>query len=373
MSYRSALAEIDLGAVRANVECLAALAGDAALMAVVKADGYGHGAVPVARAALDAGAGWLGVATVEEGIELRDAGIDAPVLVLSEPRPAAAGAVVANRLVPVVYREVWIDALAEAVSTTGGTEPLPVHLKVDTGMHRAGCDPDDAVTVAKAIAKRAELRLEGLMTHLAVADEPEHPATADQLAGFENVRTALEKADLVPDVVHAANSAATIAFPEARYDLVRCGIAVYGIPPSPALDGRASLQPVMRLRAEVAQVRRVGAGEGISYGHRYRPERDATIAVVPLGYGDGVPRRLGQVGGEVLIGGRRRPIGGVVTMDQFMVDCGDDPIEVGDEAVLIGRQGADEVTANEWARLLDTIGYEITCGVSARVPRRYRG
>lgn len=373
MSYRSVVAEIDLEAARANVASLAARAGDAAFMAVVKADGYGHGAVPVARAALEAGADWLGVATVEEGIELREADIGAPVLVLSEPLASAAEAVVAHRLVPVVYREGWIDALAEAVAAAGQTDPLPVHLKVDTGMHRVGCDPDDAVTVAKAIARRAELRLEGLMTHLAVADDPENRATGDQLARFENVRAALEEADVGSEIVHAANSAATITRPETHYDLVRCGIALYGIPPAPALDGQASLQPVMRLRAEVAQVRRVAAGEGISYGHRYRPERDANVAVLPLGYGDGVPRRLGLAGGEVLIGGRRRPIAGTVTMDQFMVDCGDDAVSVGDEAVLIGRQGDEEITANEWAQLLDTIGYEITCGIGTRVPRRYRG
>lgn len=373
MSYRSAVAEIDLGALRANVETLAALAGDAAFMAVVKADAYGHGAVPVARAALDAGADWLGVATVEEGVGLREAGIDTPVLVLSEPLPSAAEAVVANRLVPVVYSERWIDALAEAVAASGHADPLPVHLKVDTGMHRAGCDHQDAVTVAKAIGKRAELRFQGLMTHLAVADEPGHPATADQLTCFDNVRAALEQVDLTPEIVHAANSAATITLPETHYDLVRCGIAIYGIPPSPALDGLASLQPVMRLRAQVAQVRRVAAGEGISYGHRYRPDGDATIAVLPLGYGDGVPRRLGLAGGEVLIGGRRRPVAGTVTMDQFMVDCGDDSVSVGDEAVLIGRQGEHEITANEWAEHLDTIGYEITCGIATRVPRRYRG
>jgi alanine racemase len=370
--------------------------GDADLMAVVKADAYGHGAVEVSRAVLDAGAAWLGVAMVEEGVALREAGIDAPVLVLSEPPLEAAEAVVAHRLTPVVYRESWVEALAEAVAYAGrgggrgsGKQrgPLGVHLKVDTGMHRAGCDGAEALRVAKAVAARDELTLEGLMTHLAVADEPDHPATEDQLACFEGVRAELRRAGFDPAIVHASNSAAALTRPEARYGLVRCGIALYGIPPSPALsgtiEGAAALVPAMSLLARVSQVRRVAAGEGVSYGLRYRLEYPSTIATVPVGYGDGVPRRLGQVGGEVLVGGRRRTIAGTITMDQLMVDCGDAPssealssndgVEVGDEVVLIGVQGTEEITATEWAERLDTIAYEITCGVGARVPREYVG
>jgi len=369
--FRPVAARIDLGAVAANVATLSDVAGGAALMAVVKADAYGHGAVEVARAALGAGATWLGVALVEEGAALRDAGLDGPVLLLSEPPVSAAAAVVDAGLTPVVYREVWVDALAKAVADAGRSTPLSVHLKVDTGMHRAGCDPADAVTLARSVAARDELLLEGLMTHLAVADEPDHSATAIQLACFDEVRTGLAEAGIEPAVVHAANSAATLTRPETRFDLVRCGIALYGIPPAPALAGHASLRPVLRLQAEVAQVRRVAAGEGVSYGLRYRLERDATIAVVPVGYGDGVPRRLGEVGGEVLIGGARYPISGTVTMDQLMVDCGDSDVAVGDEVVLIGSQGDEEITATEWAQRLGTIAYEITCGVGARVPRVY--
>lgn len=370
--FRPVAAEIDLDAVRANVATLAAVAGDADLMAVVKADAYGHGAVEVSGAALDAGAAWLGVAMVEEGAALREAGIEAPVLVLSEPPLAAAAAVVAHRLTPVVYRESWVEALAKAVADAGRGH-LGVHLKVDTGMHRAGCDGTEAVRVATAVAARDELAFEGLMTHLAVADELDHPATADQLAGFEAVRAELRRAGFDPPLVHAANSAATLVKPEARYGLVRCGIALYGIPPAPELEGKADLRPVMSLTAEVSQVRRVEAGEGISYGLRYQPARPATIATVPVGYGDGVPRRLGHVGGEVLLGGRRHPIAGTITMDQLMVDCGDDPVAPGDEVVLIGTQGDESITATEWAQRLDTIGYEITCGIGSRVPRRYVG
>lgn len=373
MTFRPAVAEVDLGAIRANVETLASVAGGAELMAVVKADGYGHGAVEVSAAALEAGARWLGVALVEEGMALREAGIRAPVLVLSEPPVTAAAAVLEHALTPVVYREPWIEALAKAVADAGRDAPLAVHLKVDTGMHRAGCDPAAAVPLARLVAGRDELALEGLMTHLAVADELDHPVTDAQIAVFERVRQELAETGIEPPVVHASNSAATLTRAEARYSLVRCGIALYGIPPSPALDGFAPLRPAMSLRARVSQVRRVAAGDGISYGLRYRLERPATIAVVPVGYGDGVPRRLGQVGGEVLIGGQRRPIAGTVTMDQLMVDCGEDAVEAGDEAVLLGRQGDEEITAIEWGERLDTIAYEVTCGVGSRVPRAYLG
>lgn len=372
MRFRPVEAQIDLAAIAANVAALSDLAGDASLMAVVKADAYGHGAVEVAKTATRAGAEWLGVALVEEGVELREAGIDGPILVLSEPPVVAAEAVVAARLTPTVYGEQWIGALAEAVAASGSSSSLPVHLKVDTGMHRAGCDAGDALAIAKAVVSHGELVLEGVMTHFAVADEVDHPATDEQIAGFTTVLAELAAAGITPDVVHAANSAAAMTRPEARYDLVRCGIALYGIAPAPELEGRVELAPAMSLAAQVSHVRRVDGGEGVSYGLRYRLERPGTIATVPIGYADGVPRRLGHVGGEVLVGGRRRPIAGTVTMDQIMVDCGDDEVSPGDDVVLIGRQGDEEITASEWAVRLDTIAYEITCGIGARVPRRYR-
>ena len=371
-SFRPVVAEVDLDAVRANVATLLSCAGGAALMAVVKAGGYGHGAVEVARAALDAGATWLGVALVEEGAELRAAGIDAPILLLSEPPIGAASAVVAERLTPVVYRAPYVDALAKAAEAAG-VDRLAVHLKVDTGMHRVGCTLDEAEPLARKIAWRDPLYLEGVMTHLAVADEPGNPLTGVQLQRFEDVLSQLTSGGNAPDVVHAANSAATIAVPEARYDLVRCGIAVYGIAPAPVMEGSAPLRPAMRLRAEVAHVQRLPAGEGISYGQHYRLERESTVAVVPAGYADGVARRLFEVGGEVLIGGQRHPVAGAVTMDQFMVDCGDADVAPGDEVVILGRQGGEEITANEIAARLGTIGYEITCAVGPRVPRVHVG
>jgi alanine racemase len=359
--------------VRANARVLAERAAPAALLAVVKADAYGHGAVPVARAALDAGASWLGVALVEEGAALRAAGIDAPVLLLSEPPPEAAGAVVAAALTPVVYTEHGIEALAKAVAEHRPDAPLAVHLKVDTGMHRVGCEPEAAAALVDAIDARPELVLDGICTHFAVADEPDRPENAEQLDQFLALLEQLDATRGRPRVVHAANSAALLARPDARFDLVRVGIALYGVPPGPAVAGRVPLRPVLSLRAQVTYVKPLPAGARLSYGLRYELDRAGRIATVPVGYADGVPRNLGLRGGEVLIGGRRHPIAGTVTMDQLMVDVGDAPVEVGDEVVLLGAQGDEEVTAAEWADRLDTIAYEIVTGIGPRVPRRYVG
>ncbi len=372
--FRPAWAEVDLDAIRHNTALLVEHAAPARLMAVVKADGYGHGAVAVALATLEAGATWLGVALVEEGIELREAGIETPILLLSEPPPGAAGVVIGAGLTPVVYTRRFIDALAKSAADAGQVEPLSVHLKVDTGMHRVGCDPAEAADLARAVVRHDELVLEGLLTHLAAADVPsEADYTAAQLARFEAVRAELAKARIRPSVVHAANSAGLLSGARARFSLVRCGIAIYGIPPAPALDGVAPLRPALSLRARVSAVRRLPAGERVSYGLRYRLESDSTVAVVPMGYADGVARRLGEVGAHVLIGGRRRPIAGVVTMDQLMVDLGSDTCEPGAEVALVGRQGDEEITASEWAELLGTIPYEVCCAIGPRVPRRYRG
>jgi alanine racemase len=254
-----------------------------------------------------------------------------------------------------------------------------VHVKVDTGMHRVGAPPERIADLVAAVGDRPELDLEGLWTHCAVADEPGHPFTATQLDRFDAVVAGLQAAGIRPPLVHAANSAATIDHPRARRDLVRCGIAVYGLDPSAAVTGRVPLRPALSLVAEVSAVRVVAAGEGVSYGLRRAMAVDSVVATVPLGYADGVPRRLSSVGGEVLLGGRRRPLAGTVTMDQLMVDCGAagdpaaDAVRPGDEAVLLGRQGDERIGAEEWAERLDTISYEIVCGISARVPRRYVG
>lgn len=372
---RSVWSEIDLDAVRANVTALRGIAAPAEFLAVVKANAYGHGAVPVARAALEAGASWLGIARVEEAVQLRDAGIEARIMLLSEPAPAAIADVVAHDITPVVYTEAGIDSLAKGVIDAGRTRPLPVHLKVDTGMHRVGCTPADALALARLVGTRDQLELAGVCTHLAVADEPDDSYTPEQLERFDAVLGALDDAGLLPPLVHAANSAGMLVHPRARHSLVRVGIAMYGLPPAPALHGHGGvvLQPVMSLRARVTMVKELPAGARLSYGLRYELDRPSRIATVPAGYADGVPRNLGLHGGEVLIGGRRLPIAGVVTMDQLLVDVGDAPVAAGDEVVLIGRQGAEEITATEWAQHLGTINYEIVTGIGARVPRTYRG
>jgi alanine racemase len=370
---RAVWSVVDLDAIRANVAGLRAVAAPASLLAVVKANGYGHGAVPVAQAALDAGATWLGVARVEEGEQLRDAGIDAPIMLLSEPAPRVATRVVAAELTPVVYTDAGIDALAKAVADSGRGAPLDVHLKVDTGMHRVGCAPDDALARARAIAARDELTFQGVCTHLAVADEPDNPYTGEQLARFDEVLDALDAERLRPPLVHAANSAGLLVA-GARYDLVRVGIACYGLPPAPAVaDTAVTLQPALSLRARVTFVKSLPTGARVSYGLRSEVGASGRVATVPAGYADGVPRNLGMVGGEVLIRGLRRPVIGMVTMDQLLVDLGDVPADPDDEVVLIGRQGDDEITATEWGERLGTISYEVITGIGARVPRTYVG
>lgn len=372
---RWAWAEIDLAAVAHNVGVLRAAAAPAAVWAVVKADGYGHGSVDVSRAVLDAGADGLCVALVQEARVLRGAGIDAPVLVLSAQPSEQAAEAVALGVTSTVIDAAGMAALDAAALAAGRVHD--VHLKIDTGMHRMGCAPEDAAELAVLAAGASGLRLAGVFTHLATADEPDHPAVALQLERFDQALAAVRAAGVDPGVVHAANSAGALALPSARRDLVRAGIAVYGISPGAGVDHLASaLRPAMSLHARVSRVQRVPAGEGVSYGLRHTVQRETTIATVPIGYADGVPRRSFAVGAEVLIGGARRPIVGVVTMDQLMVDVGDDQVVAGDHVVLVGEQtgaqGVGLILAAEWADRLGTIGYEIVCGISVRVPRRVR-
>lgn len=376
---RWAWVDVDLDAIRHNVALLRTIVAPSDVWVVVKANGYGHGALEVAQAALDAGAAGLCVALVHEGVELRRGGIDAPILVLSEQPPDAASAIVANDLTPTAYTDDFIDALAAAALAAGRSD-RPVHVKVDTGMQRVGAQPEATAALVERIGERSPmLRLGGLFTHLAVADEPEDEFTALQLGRFDEVLSTLGVPDDV--AIHAANSAGALAHPAARRSFVRAGIAVYGISPGHGVDDLClGLRPALSLRARVSFVKTVRAGSRISYGLRHTFDRETTVATVPIGYADGVPRRLSSTGGDVLIAGRRRPIVGVVTMDQLMVDCGPgddaggDPVAVGDEVVLIGSQdgpdGPQRIRAEDWADRLGTIGYEIVCGIGTRVPRR---
>jgi alanine racemase len=322
----------------------------------------------------------LAVALASEGIELREAGIAGPVLLLSECPADEIDDAVAAGLTLTVYSPAAVDA-AEAAAGRHRTR-LGVHLKLDTGMHRAGVDPDDLVPVARRIAQSDLLDLEGFFTHLAVADEPDDPYTGIQLERFGAARATLGGIGIVPPIVHAANSAATIVRADSRFDLVRCGISIYGHLPAAGLatffaeevGEDEALRPAMSIRATVAFTRPLARAERPSYGRTIPLPEDSIVATVPIGYADGLPRVLGSTGGSVLIGGVRRPIAGTVTMDQIIVDCGPSgDVKPGDEVVLLGRQGGEEITAEEWADRTGTIAYEVLCRIGPRVPRRYVG
>jgi alanine racemase len=375
---RWAWAEIDLDAVAQNVGVLREVVAPAAVWAVVKADAYGHGAVPVATAVLRAGAAGLCVALVQEGVELRRAGVAAPILILSQQPDDQVGEIVDHGLSPTVYTASGMAALDHAVAERGRA-PYGVHLKIDTGMSRVGAPVSEASALIQMIRGSAGLRLEGVFTHLAVADEPEHPANARQLVAFTEAIEAIEALGRLPEeaAIHALNSAGAIAFPQARHAFVRVGIALYGINPGPGLlsghrDVIDRLRPALSLRARVGFVKQIQPGDGVSYGLRFVAAEPMWVATIPIGYADGVPRSLAFHGGEVLIGGVRRRVLGVVTMDQIVVAV-DEAVQPGDEVVLIGRQGADEVRVEEWAERTGTIGYDIVCAISPRIARHHRG
>ncbi len=394
---RHARVEVDLDAIAHNVSTLAALAPESRFCAVVKADAYGHGALRVAPVALAAGADLLGVALVQEGAALRDAGIDAPILLLSEP-PADELAEAWNLgLTPTLYHRESIAAAQEAVSDHGR---WGVHLKVDTGMHRAGVSPSEAVDLAARAMASSRLVLEGVFTHMAVADDPGRSETAQQLAAFLAVVDELRARGIDTGMLHASNSAGLITHPATRLDIVRCGIAIYGVLPAPGIGEDLELRPAMTVSSEVSRIGIVRAGESLSYGLRHSFEEDTLVATVPVGYADGMTRRLWTRGGEVLIRGQRRPIRGVITMDQFMVELGAADssearsIERGEEVVMLGSQAAsagdpdevfperwegvlavecEQIDAWEWAERVQTIAYEVICGFSPRLRRVYHG
>jgi len=363
-------ATVDLDAISRNITRLIDHVAPSQVCAVVKADGYSHGAVAVARAALKAGAAQLAVALVEEGIELRNAGITGPILVLSEPRPLEMVEVVEYDLTPSVYSGEGLAAVA-AAAASAGRGPLQVQIAVDTGMRRVGAEMADIDLLARAVADKPELELVGIWTHCAVADELDNEMTGVQLDRFDAIVDKLRSAGQESLVIHAGNSAVALAHARGRYDMVRCGIAMYGIAPGPGFDD-IGLEPAMGLRSRVSFVKTVRAGDSISYGLKHRFEHDTVVATVPIGYADGIRRSYWAHGGQVLVGGERRSIVGTVTMDQIMVDCGpDSSVATGDEVVLIGPQGDQEITATEIADKLGTIPYEVVCDLGNRVRRRY--
>ncbi|GAB3492381.1 alanine racemase [Nocardiopsis coralliicola] len=362
-------ARVDLGVLAENAAELTRRAQGAAVMAVVKADGYGHGAVPSARALLAGGATWLGTAFVEEALELRAAGITAPAVAWILPPAAPLGEAIAADIDLGVSAPEVLQRVAGAARSTG--KAARVHLKADTGLNRGGVTGEawPAVVAAAAEAEAAGLlRVTGVFSHFACADEPGHPSIAAQQRVFAEALEVAEKAGLRPEARHIANSAATFTLPDTHYDLVRPGIASYGLRPIPGMEF-GGLRPAMTLRSEIALVKSVPAGAGVSYGHRYTTSEATRLALVPLGYGDGVPRAATNRG-PVHAAGRVRTIAGTVCMDQFMLDVGGDPVEAGDTAVLFGG-GPGEPTAEDWAEILDTIPYEIVTRVGSRVPRTY--
>ncbi|TLS45873.1 alanine racemase [Streptomyces montanus] len=368
-----ARAEIDLAALRANVRTLRAHAPAAALMTVVKSDAYGHGAVPCARAALAAGATWLGTATPEEALALRAAGLPGRIMCwLWAPGGPWREAVEAD--LDLGVSGLWaLREVARAARAAG--RAARIQLKADTGLGRNGCQPGDwAELVGEALRAEAEglVRVTGLWSHFACADEPGHPSIDAQLARFREMVAYAEERGVRPEVRHIANSPATLTLPEAHFDLVRTGIATYGISPSPELGTAADLglRPVMTLWASLALVKHVPAGHGVSYGHQYVTSGDTTLGLVPVGYADGIPRHASGTG-PVLVGGKWRTVAGRVAMDQFAVDLGGDTPPVGERAVLFGPGDRGEPTAEDWAQAAGTIAYEIVTRIGTRVPRVY--
>ncbi len=367
---------VDLEAIADNVASLKEHAGRAEVMAVVKADAYGHGLLPSARAALRGGATWLGVAQLAEALALREGGVGAPVLSwLHVPgmdfRPALRAGV--DLGVPAVWA---LEEIATAARETGIT--ARVQLKADTGLGRNGAygsDWDTLVDRARRLEATGALTVTGLFTHFAYADAPDHPTVRHQQEVFAEAVRLAERAGCRPEVRHMSNSAATLTTPQAAWDMVRPGLSVYGLSPVPDLGDPAhfGLIPAMTLGCDLAMVKRVPAGQGVSYGHTYTTARETTLANVPMGYGDGIPRHASNVG-PVSIGGTRHTISGRVCMDQFVVDVGPDQVvRAGDELVLFGPGTHGEPTAEDWARAVGTISYEIVTRVGARVPRLYRG
>jgi alanine racemase len=366
-------AVIDLAAIRANVEKLKA-STKAELMAVVKADGYGHGLVPSAEAALAGGATWLGVAMLDEALALRQAGITSRVLAwlwtpneTAELRDCLAADV--DISVPSLPA---LDLVVATAAELGQT--ARVHLKIDTGLSRNGVSatdwPDLVSAAAKAVATGV-IEATGIWSHFVYADSPGHPTTAKQIAHFADAIEIAEGIGVVPQVRHLANSAATVTLPDTHFDLVRPGIAVYGLSPVPE-QGDFGLTPAMTLRSHLVSVKQVTKGEGVSYGHQYFTDRDTRVALVPVGYADGIPRAATNCG-PVAINGRRYTISGRVCMDQFVVDIAEDAAAAGDQIVLFGPGRDGEPTAQDWADVLDTIHYEVVTRIGSRVPRSYVG
>jgi alanine racemase len=368
---RPTWAEIDPHAIQSNIRALRRpLDPRVRFMAVVKAEAYGHGALGVAAAALEAGADCFGVATPYEGQLLRAAQIEAPIIILSPTLPSQAPAIVEHGLIPSVTSLETARALA--AQTTSGAAPIRIHVKVNTGMNRSGVESEDAVEFLRALREIGGIETEGVFSHLYGADDPDRAPAYAQFEEFESLLRELRALDLRPPIAHIANSAAIIDMPEMRLDMVRAGLSMYGMYPSDFVSRRIKLKPALTWKSRVVETRRVKAGKPVSYSATWVAERDTNVALMPVGYADGFRRALSNRG-EVLIRGRRCRVAGRVCMDLTVLDCGDEPVAIGDEIVLIGRQGGESIPAEEMAEKLGTNNYEVTTQITYRVPRRLAG
>ncbi len=371
---RPTVVEIDLTALVHNLNQVRGLVkGEADILAMVKADAYGHGAVFIARKLESAGVRFFAVATAEEGIELRQAGITAPVLILGGIYPGEHEKYLRHALTPVLFDLNTAREIEDAARKSG--QACSVHVKIDTGMSRLGFPWKEWGAAAEFFREAKSLRLEGIMTHFAVAESerPDDRAfTEEQMRRFGVCRDQALAAGLRPRFLHMANSSATIAWEKARFNLVRPGLMLYGVAPTPALGTRADLKPILCWKTKILALKKVAAGDSVSYGRTFVCPKDSLIATLPIGYADGYPRRLSNRA-EVLVGGRRARVAGIVCMDLTMVEVGNIPgVRVGDEVVLLGKQGTEEIHVYELARWAETIPYEIFCGIGKRVPRHYK-
>ncbi|MBD2301301.1 alanine racemase [Nostoc sp. FACHB-190] len=363
--------EIDLEALSHNVKQLKQLLSPRTqLMAVVKADAYGHGAVTVAQTALQSGASWLGVATVPEGIQLREAGIQAPILILGATQtPEQIHAIAHWKLQPTLCSPKQALIFSNILEAINYGSPVPVHIKLDTGMSRLGTDWQVAAEFVQLVERLPHLTIASVYSHLATADSPDPAIMAEQHSRFKTAIAQIQKIGIKIPSLHLANTAATLADSQLHYDMVRVGLGVYGLAPAPHLQRKINLKPVLQVKARVTQVKTIAAGTGVSYGHQFVADRQMRIAVVAIGYADGVPRNLSNKM-EVLLRGQRVPQIGAITMDQLMIDISQLPeIQEGEIVTLLGDQGKEQITADDWAAQLNTISWEILCGFKHRLPR----
>jgi alanine racemase len=363
--------EIDIAAIAHNIQQVRKLLSPRTqLMAVVKADAYGHGAVTVAKTVLDSGATWLGVATVPEGIELREAGIKAPILILGATHtPEQIYAIAHWQLQPTLCSPKQALVFSDTLEAINISEPLPVHIKLDTGMSRLGTNWEKAGEFVQLVARLPHLKIASIYSHFATADSPDPTIMKLQHQRFESAIARIKDLRIDLPCLHLANSAATIANSAFHYDLVRVGLAVYGLYPAPHLRSQLNLKPVLQVKARITQIKNIAAGTGVSYGHHYIAERDMQIAVVGIGYADGIPRNLSNQM-QVLIRGQRVKQIGSITMDQLMLDVSTIPdLQEGEVVTILGQEQEQKITADDWANQLNTISWEILCSFKHRLPR----